>query len=110
MNPAVYGNVKGFRYAADRFIYEQDTEGVSRIGMLKRIQQRGSEFRAIFGFKEELPPINPNAIAAHNWDLHLADFEFCSTHCAVKNGDLLTILCEHDLIPTTKQKDGSASS
>lgn len=85
------------------FMYEQHAEGVPRVGMIKRIQQRGSEFRVIFEFYEELPPIDPDAIAAHKWDLNLADFEFSRTHWAVKDGDLLAILREHGLIPPTEE-------
>lgn len=81
------------------FMYEQHAEGAPRVGTIKRIQQRGSEFRVIFEFDEHLPPIDADAIAAHKWDLHLADFEVSRTHWAVKDGDLLAILREHGMLP-----------
>lgn len=85
------------------FMYERHTQGTPRVGMIKRIQQRGSEFRVIFEFDEQLPPINPDAIVAHQWDLNLAEFEFSRTHWAVKDGDLLAILRGHGMIPSTEQ-------
>lgn len=85
------------------FMYEQYAAGAPRVGMIKRIQQRGSEFRVIFEFDEDIPPIDPDAIAAHKWDLHLADFEFSRTHWTVKDGDLLAILREHGLIPPVEK-------
>lgn len=96
-------NLKALAMLPTLFMYEQHTEGSPRVGTIKRIQQRGSEFRVIFEFDEDLPPIDSNAIVTHKWDLHLADFEFSRTHWAVKDGDLLTILREHGLIPPAKQ-------
>ena len=96
-------NLKTLATLPTLFMYEQHAEGVPRVGTIKRIQQRGTEFRVIFEFDEELPPIDPDAIAAHKWDLHLADFEFSRTHWAVKDGDLLAILREHGLIPPTEE-------
>jgi len=81
------------------FMYEQNAEGMPRVGTIKRIQQRGSEFRVIFEFDESLPPLDPTKIAEHKWDLQLADFEFSRTHWAVKDGDLLAILREQGLVP-----------
>lgn len=85
------------------FMYEQHAEGTPRVGTIKRIQQRGSEFRVIFEFDEHLPPISPDAIVEHKWDLHLADFEFSRTHWAVKDADLLAILREHRMIPPAEE-------
>ncbi|MBB4267852.1 TIR domain-containing protein [Roseospira visakhapatnamensis] len=85
------------------FMYEQHAEGTPRIGTIKRIQQRGAEFRVIFEFDEALPPLDPAQIAGHKWDLQLADFEFSRTHWAVKDGDLLAILREHGLIPAAPE-------
>lgn len=81
------------------FMYEQHAEGSPRVGTIKRIQQRGSEFRVIFEFDEAVPPLDAARIADIKWDLHLADFEFSRTHWAVKEGDLHAILREHGLIP-----------
>jgi predicted nucleotide-binding protein len=81
------------------FMYEQGAEGTPRVGTIKRVQQRGTEFRVIFEFDEDLPGLDPERIAEIKWDLHLADFEFSRTHWAVKEGDLLAILREHALIP-----------
>lgn len=81
------------------FMYEQNAEGMPRVGTIKRIQQRGSEFRVIFEFDESLPPLDPTKIAEYKWDLQLADFEFSRTHWAVKDGDLLAILREQGLVP-----------
>ncbi len=92
-------NLKTLATLPTLFMYEQDTEGTPRIGTIKRIQQRGSQFRVIFEFDEGLPPIDPDTIAAHKWDLQLADFEFSRTHWAVKDGDLHAILRDHGLIP-----------
>lgn len=96
-------NLKTLATLPTLFMYEQHSEGTPRVGSIKRIQQRGSEFRVIFEFDEDLPPIDPDTIAAHKWDLHLADFEFSRTHWAVKDGDLLCILREHGLIPPTEE-------
>ena len=81
------------------FMYEQSTEGTPRLGMIKRIQQRGSEFRVIFEFDEAVPPLSEDQIVALKWELQLADFEFSRTHWAVKDGDLYAILHEVGLIP-----------
>jgi len=81
------------------FMYEQHAEGSPRVGTIKRIQQRGSEFRVIFEFDETLPPLDPARIAEIKWDLHLSDFEFSRTHWAVKDGDLHAILREQGLLP-----------
>jgi predicted nucleotide-binding protein len=96
-------NLKALATLPTLFMYEQHAEGTPRVGTIKRIQQRGSEFRVIFEFDEELPPIDSDTIAAHKWDLHLADFEFSRTHWAVKDGDLLAILRDHGLIPLPKE-------
>lgn len=96
-------NLKTLATLPTLFMYEQHAEGTPRVGTIKRIQQRGSEFRVIFEFDEDLPSIDPNAIATHKWDLHLADFEFSRTHWAVKDGDLLSILREHGLIPPAQE-------
>lgn len=92
-------NLKALSTLPTLFMYEQHAEGTPRVGTIKRIQQRGSEFRVIFEFDEHLPPINPDAIVVHKWDLHLADFEFSRTHWAVKDGDLLAILRQQGMIP-----------
>jgi predicted nucleotide-binding protein len=84
------------------FMYEQHAEGAPRIGTIKRVQQRGSEFRVIFEFDEAVPAITSEQIAAIKWDLHLADFEFSRTHWAVKEGDLYAILREQGLIPAAE--------
>lgn len=74
------------------FMYEQGTEGTPRVGTIKRIQQRGAEFRVIFEFDETIPPLTIEQIVALKWDLQLEDFEFSRTHWAVKDGDLHAIL------------------
>lgn len=74
------------------FMYEQASEGTPRVGTIKRIQQRGSEFRVIFEFDETIPPLTLEQIVALKWDLQLDDFEFSRTHWAVKDGDLHAIL------------------
>lgn len=81
------------------FMYEQSAEGSPRVGTIKRIQQRGSEFRVIFEFDDSLPALDPGRIADIKWDLHLDDFEFSRTHWAVKDGDLIAILREQGLLP-----------
>lgn len=81
------------------FMYEQHAEGTPRLGTIKRIQQRGSEFRVIFEFDEDVPALSLEQIAAAKWDLQLADFEFSRTHWAVKEGDLYAILRQQGLIP-----------
>lgn len=85
------------------FMYEDCAEGTPRVGTIRRVQQRGSEFRVIFEFDEALPGLNRDQIAAIKWDLQLDDFEFSRTHWAVKNGDLLGILREHGLVPPAAQ-------
>ncbi len=96
-------NLKALSTLPTLFMYEHHAEGTPRVGTIKRIQQRGSEFRVIFEFDEHLPPINPEAIVAHKWDLHLADFEFSRTHWAVKDGDLLAILRQQGMIPPAEE-------
>ena len=81
------------------FMYEQNTEGAPRVGAIKRIQQRGAEFRVIFEFDEDLPPLDPDQIVTHKRDLQLADFEFSRTHWSVKDGDLLALMRELGLVP-----------
>jgi predicted nucleotide-binding protein len=81
------------------FMYEQEAEGTPRVGTIKRIQQRGSEFRVIFEFDDAIPPLTIDQIAAIKWELQLADFEFSRTHWAVKDGGLHAILYENGLIP-----------
>ena len=49
------------------FMYEQHTEGTPRLGTIKRIQQRGSEFRVIFEFDEDVPALSLEQIAATKW-------------------------------------------
>lgn len=92
-------NLKTLATLPTLFMYEQHTEGTPRVGKIKRIQQRGSEFRVIFEFDEELPPIDSEAIVAHKWDIQLSDFEFSRTHWAVKDGDIFAILRAQGLIP-----------
>jgi len=82
-------------------MYEQHTDGTPRLGTIKRIQQRGSEFRVIFEFDEDVPPLSPDQITNIKWDLQLADFEFSRTHWAVKEGDIYAILRQRGLIPDT---------
>lgn len=74
------------------FMYEQGSEGIPRVGTIKRIQQRGSEFRVIFEFDDTVRPLTLEQIVALKWDLQLDDFEFSRTHWAVKDGDLHAIL------------------
>ncbi|MCB5943936.1 hypothetical protein [Acidocella sp. KAb 2-4] len=76
------------------FMYEQDTQGTPRVGRIKRIQQRGSEFRVIFEFDETVPPLTREKIVSLKRQLQLANFEFSRTHWAVKEGDLYAILKE----------------
>lgn len=90
------------------FMYEDHAEGTPRVGTIKRIQQRGTEFRVIFEFDEALPPLDRNRIAEIKWDLQLADFEFSRTHWAVKDGDLHAILHEQGLIPVAELEPAPA--
>jgi predicted nucleotide-binding protein len=73
-------------------MYEQHTEGLPKIGFIKRVQQRGPEIRIIFEFNEAVPPLTIEQIEAMRSDLGLTDFEFSRTHSAVKSGDLYAVL------------------
>lgn len=74
------------------FTYENGTDGISRVGKIKEIQQRADEVRVIFEFDDEIPPIPDDALTANEWDLDVQTYEFSRTHWAVKNVDLLGIL------------------
>jgi predicted nucleotide-binding protein len=73
-------------------MYEQDTVGTPRIGKIRRIQQRGADFRVVFEFDDAMPPLPSAQIAELAWELGLEPFEFSRTHWAVKGGDLYAIL------------------
>jgi predicted nucleotide-binding protein len=81
------------------FMYEQHANGTPRIGTIKRIQRRGSEFRVIFEFDEAIPALSEEQIVALKWELQLHDYEFSRTHWAVKDGDLFSILRDSGHIP-----------
>lgn len=72
--------------------YENETEGISRVGKIKQIQQRGSDVRVIYEFDENIPPLTHEMILAHMWDLDIGARELNRTHWAVKNVDLQNIL------------------
>jgi hypothetical protein len=74
------------------FTYEHGTDGISRVGKIKQIQQRGSEVRVVIEFDDKISPISDEAITAHEWDLEVRNYEFNRTHWAVKNANLHDIL------------------
>lgn len=74
------------------FTYENGTEGISRVGKIKQIKQRGGEVRVIYEFDNNIPPITDELILAHKWDLEIEDWEFNRTHWAIKNVNLHEIL------------------
>lgn len=76
------------------FMYERLAEGSPRVGVIRRIQQRGAEIRIIFEFDDGLGPLDRANIEALGWEFGLEDFEFSRTHWAVKDGDLYAILRE----------------
>lgn len=90
------------------FMYEQSTDGIPRIGHIRRIQQSGSDIRVIFEFDDSVPPLTDEAIKELRWELQLQDFEFSRTHWAVKDGDLFTILREHGLIGAVAAEEPGA--
>lgn len=81
------------------FMYERHAEGIPRVGLIKRVQQRGSEIRVIFEFDDTVGPLSLEQIEALQWDLGLVEFEFTRTHWAVKQGDLYAILREAGHLP-----------
>jgi predicted nucleotide-binding protein len=85
------------------FMYEQHANGTPRVGTIKRIQRRGSEFRVIFEFDEGIPALSQEQIVELKWELQLNDYEFSRTHWAVKDGDLFAILRESGHIPEVAQ-------
>src|SRR5258706_12647827 len=70
------------------FTYENGTDGISHVGKIKQIKQRGSEVRVLFEFDDNVPPISDELLLAHKWDLEIGDREFNRTHWAVKNVNL----------------------
>jgi len=74
------------------FTYEHGTDGVSRFGKIKQIQQRGSEVRVVIELDEGIPPLPREAIMAHEWDLEIQTYEFNRTHWAVKSANLDQII------------------
>ena len=74
------------------FTYENGTEGISRVGKINQIQQRGNEVRVVYQFDDAIPPIADEALSARKWDLEIGDWEFNRTHWAVKNINLNDVL------------------
>ncbi len=74
------------------FTYENGTEGISRVGKIKQIKQRGSEVRVLFEFDENISPVSDELLLAHKWDLEIEDWEFNRTHWAVKKVNLHEVL------------------
>jgi hypothetical protein len=74
------------------FTYENGTDGISRVGRIKQIKQRGSEVRVLFEFDDSIPSITGELILAHKWDLEIEDWEFNRTHWAIKNVNLPEVL------------------
>ena len=74
------------------FMYERNVEGQPRVGVLKQIQRRGTEFRVIYEFDETVPPFTYEQIQELEWELQLQRYEFTRSHWAVKQGDLYQIL------------------
>lgn len=73
-------------------MYETGAKGLAKVGWIRKIQQRGAEFRIHFEFDERFPPLTAKRIKDLEWDLSLSDWEKNRTHWAVKDGDLLEIL------------------
>jgi hypothetical protein len=74
------------------FTYENGTDGISRVGKIKQIKQRGSEVRVLFEFDENILPIPDKLLLSHKWDLEIGDWEYNRTHWAVKNVNLHEVL------------------
>lgn len=74
------------------FTYENGTDGISRVGKITQIKQRGSEVRVLYEFDDNIPHITDELILAYKWDLEIDNWEFNRTHWAVKNVNLTEIL------------------
>ncbi|HTR40791.1 MAG TPA: abortive infection family protein [Pseudomonadales bacterium] len=77
------------------FMYETGAKGRAKVGWVRKIQQRGAEFRIQFEFDQRFPSVTAKQIKALEWDLGIGDWEMNRTHWAVKDGSLFEILGVH---------------
>lgn len=84
------------------FMYETGAKGLAKVGWIRKIQQRGAEFRIQFEFDKQFRPLTAKEIKALEWDLGISGWEMNRTHWAVKGGDLLEILGLHKVAKVRK--------
>jgi hypothetical protein len=72
--------------------FEIDAPRYGRVGYLTDLQPRGSNLRIICEFDTSIPPISATQLKAILWELDIEKSETTTTHWAVKNVDLLTVL------------------
>lgn len=75
------------------FAYERGVDAPAVVGRIKTIKKRQDAVSATFQINRLIRPIHPATLHEIRWQLDIGDLELNRTHWAVKDVDLMDVLC-----------------
>ncbi len=74
------------------FAYENCNKMDARLGYITKIRHIGAKVQVRYRFLEGYPPIKPEDLLTHRWELGIGELEMNRTHWALKDEDLSAAL------------------